>query len=61
MYEAGDEGLVDKVHNPTGLQQLAVSPFPIEHIHVNGTLTSQCIPNMYEGINIHQVCPYTRA
>jgi hypothetical protein len=49
-----------KVYNPAGLEQWAVAgPFTIKQVHVNGTFMIQCVPNIYEWINIYQVHPCT--
>ena len=33
-------------------------PYPVEHIHANGTCTIQLAPNVTEWLNIHRLKPF---
>ena len=47
-----------KVHNPTKLGVRTEGPYTIEHVQVNGNLTTLLRDGITEHINIHRVLPY---
>ena len=59
-YTVGDEILI-KVDRPGPLGPRAEGPFVIVQVHVNGTITFERMPNVYERINIRRIRPYHRA
>ena len=58
-YNIGDEVLI-LAHNPTKMGARANGPFTITQVHVNGTVTIQRRPNVFERINIRRLKPYIR-
>jgi hypothetical protein len=47
-------------HWPDVLEERAIGPFVVQS-HTNGMLTIEHMSNVHEWINIHRICPYTRA
>jgi len=58
-YSPGDEVLV-KVPRPNAMDARATGPFVVVQSHVNGTVTIQRTPNVFERINIRRIRPYHR-
>ena len=58
-YTIGDEVLV-LVPSPTRMGARAIGPYTIVQVHVNGTVTIQRRPNVFERINIRRIKPYNR-
>ena len=50
--------VLKKVHNPTKLGVRTSGPYPIERVHVNGTITINLRPGITERINIRRIAPY---
>ena len=50
--------VLKRVHHPTKLGVRTSGPYPIERVHVNGTLTILLRPGVTERINIRRVIPY---
>jgi putative ribosome biogenesis GTPase RsgA len=58
-YVVGDEVLII-THKPTKMAARATGPFVITQVHVNGTVTIQRRPNVFERISIRRIKPYIR-
>ncbi len=58
-YSVGDKVMI-KNPNPAGLDAQGLGPFIIAQVHVNGTVTIECLDNLYERINIRRLHPYHR-
>ena len=56
-YEIGDRVLIF-APNPRKMQSRATGPFTITQVHVNGTVTIQRAPNVFERINIRKIRPF---
>jgi transposase InsO family protein len=52
------EKVLKRVHHPTKLGVRTSGPYPIERVHVNGTLTILLRPGVTERINIRRLQPY---
>ena len=53
-----NQKVLKKVHDPTKLGVRTSGPYPVTHIHVNGTITIELRPGVTERINIRRVVPY---
>ena len=53
-YQVGEQVLL-KIYDPATLQERAQGPYPIEQVHVNGTLTIRLGDNVLERINIRRI------
>ena len=58
-YVVGDEVLII-THKPTKMAARATGPFVITQVHVNGTVTIQRRPNVFERNSIRRLKPYIR-
>ena len=56
-YAPGQQ-VLKKVHNPTKLGVRTSGPYPIQHVHTNGTVTITLRPGVTERVNIRRVFPY---
>ena len=56
-YRIGDQVLL-RTADPTKMQERAEGPYPVTQVHVNGTVTVQRAPNVFERINIRKIQPY---
>ena len=58
-YEVGDRILImDKSTLRPRLGPMTTGPFTITEIHVNGTITIQRGPNLFERINVRRIKPF---
>jgi transposase InsO family protein len=58
-YQAGDEVLLIK-ENPKKLEARAFGPFTVIDRHLNGTITIERQPGVFERISVRRVKPYKR-
>ena len=58
-YQVGDEVLII-TPLPTKMQERASGPYTIVNVHVNGTVTIERRPNVYERLSIRRIKPYIR-
>lgn len=58
-YQVGDEILI-AVYKPTKLQDRFIGPFVIDQVHVNGTVTIERRPGVFERLSIRRIHPYHR-
>jgi transposase InsO family protein len=56
-YAVGEQ-VLQKVFDPSKLEERHVGPYRIERVHVNGTLTIRKDPNVTERINIRRLKPF---
>lgn len=56
-YQAGQQVLII-VEDPDKLAPCKLGPYWIEMVHVNGTVTIEQTPNIFERINIWRIRPY---
>ena len=56
-YAPGQQ-VLKTVHKPTKLGVRTAGPYPIEQVHVNGTITIAIRPGVTERLNIRRVLPY---
>jgi len=56
-YHIGDNILI-LTYDPTKLEDRAKGPYPITEVHVNGTVTIERAPGVFERINIRRIRPY---
>ena len=58
-YQVGDKVLTI-TPRPTKMQERASGPYTIVNVHVNGTVTIERRPNVYERLSIRRIKPYIR-
>ena len=56
-YVQGQQ-VLKKIYKPTKLGTRASGPYPINQVHVNGTVTIELRPGIFERINIRRIIPY---
>ena len=56
-YKPGDEILLS-IHKRGKLHETSVGPFKISEVHVNGTITIERDPGVFERVNIRRVKPF---
>jgi transposase InsO family protein len=56
-YQPGQQ-VLKLVYDPKKLDDRAFGPFPIERVHVNGTVVIRTAPDVTERINIRRIKPY---
>jgi hypothetical protein len=56
-YVQGQQ-VLKKIHDPTKLGLRTSGPYPIQQVHVNGTLTIELRPGVMERINTRRVIPW---
>jgi hypothetical protein len=59
-YKIGDQ-VLKLIYSPNKLEPRTEGPYPINTIHVNGTVTLQRSPTTEERINIRRIRPYFNA
>ncbi len=58
IYNVPGQQHLKKVHNQTKLGVRMEGPYTIEHVHVNGNVTTLLHEGITECIDIHSILPY---
>ena len=56
-YTVGQQILIKQI-DPTKLGEQTCGPFQITQVHVNGNVTVQRAPHIFERVNIRRVVPF---